>query len=57
MAKLQDYPLLALRGRVVFPNTTISFDVGRMISLTAVKFAADNDSRMFVCAQKHSEKD
>lgn len=57
MAKFQDYPLLALRDRVVFPNTTTSFDVGRMISLSAVKVATDGDSRLFVCAQKYSEKD
>ena len=57
MPKFQEYPLLALRGRVVFPNTTVNFDVGRMISLTAVKRAADGDSRLFVCAQKQSEMD
>ena len=57
MPKFQDYPLLALRGRVVFPNTTVSFDVGRIMSLTAVKAATDADSRLFVCAQKFSEKD
>ena len=57
MGKFQDYPLLALRGRVVFPDTTVSFDVGRMISLAAVKSAADGDSKLFVCAQKQSEKE
>ena len=57
MGKFQDYPLLALRGRVVFPDTTVNFDVGRMISLAAVKSAADGDSRLFVCAQKQSEKE
>ena len=57
MAKFQDYPLLALRGRVVFPDTTVNFDVGRMISLTAVKYAADNGTNIFVCTQKQSEKE
>ena len=57
MGKFQDYPLLALRGRVVFPDTTVNFDVGRMISLAAVKSAADGDSKLFVCAQKQSEKE
>ena len=57
MGKFEDYPLLALRGRVIFPNTTTSFDVGRMISLTAVKRATEGDSRLFVCAQKQSDKD
>ena len=57
MGKFEDYPLLALRGRVVFPNTSVNFDVGRMISLAAVKNAADGDSKLFVCAQKQSEKE
>ncbi len=57
MSKLQEYPLLALRGRVVFPDTTINCDVGRMISLSAVKYAAEHDSKLFVCAQKLSDKE
>ena len=57
MGKFEDYPLLALRGRVIFPNTVVNFDVGRMISLTAVKRATELDSRLFVCAQKQSEQD
>ena len=57
MGKFEEYPLLALRGRVIFPNTTTNFDVGRMISLTAVKRATELDSKLFVCAQKQSDKD
>ena len=34
-------PVVPLRGRVVFPNTTLSFDVGRIVSLTAVKNATE----------------
>lgn len=49
-------PVIALRGRAVFPDTVISFDVGRLISLTAVKFATNADSRLFVCAQKDETK-
>ena len=40
-----------------FPDTSVSFDVGRMISLAAVKAATEGDSKLFVCAQKESEKD
>ncbi len=47
--------MLALRGRVIFPDTTVSFDVGRLPSLAAVKRAADGDSRIFVCAQKDAD--
>lgn len=57
MAKFQEFPLLALRGRVVFPDTAASFDIGRMMSLTAVKYASDRDSRLFVCAQRDEEKE
>jgi len=49
-------PVIALRGRVVFPDTTVTFDAGRLMTLAAVKAAADADSRLFVCAQKNSEK-
>ncbi len=49
-------PVVALRGRVVFPSVSVSFDGGRLISLTAVKMAADTDSRLFVVAQKNAEK-
>ncbi|MDE5722549.1 MAG: endopeptidase La [Clostridia bacterium] len=57
MGNFKELPLLAMRGRVIFPNTTVSFDVGRMVSLTAVKYASEHDSRIFVCAQKESEKE
>ena len=49
-------PLVALRGRVIFPATTVSFDVGRLASLTAVKMAADGDSRLYIVAQKDADK-
>ncbi len=48
-------PVAALRGRVFFPNTTASFDAGRLITLTAVKAATEADSRLLVCAQKNPE--
>ncbi len=57
MANLHEFPLLALRGRVVFPNTTMSFDVGRLVSLTAVKLASEKDSRLLVCTQKAQDKE
>ncbi|MBD5583716.1 MAG: endopeptidase La [Clostridia bacterium] len=53
--RTETLPLVPLRGRVVFPNTTVNFDVGRIISLTAVKKATENDSRLFLCAQKNPE--
>ena len=53
--KTELLPVIPIRGRVVFPNTTLSFDVGRLVSLTAVKKATDGDSRLFICAQKNPE--
>lgn len=52
---LTDLPLVALRGRVIFPDTTASFDAGRMITLSAVKLATDLDSKIIVCTQKNTE--
>ncbi len=57
MGKFEDFPLLALRGRVLFPDTTVNFDVGRPISISAVKSSAEYESRLFVCAQKQSDKE
>lgn len=52
-----EIPVIPMRGRVIFPNTTVSFDAGRLISLTAVKRAAEGDMQLLVCAQPESEKD
>jgi ATP-dependent Lon protease len=50
-------PLVALRGRVVFPKTIATFDAGRLITLKAIRTATENDMLVFVCAQKDSEKE
>ena len=47
-------PMIALRGKVVFPKTFISFDVGRQISLAAVNAAAENGTEVFIAAQKNA---
>ena len=59
MAKstIEKVPLLALRGRVVFPDTAPSFDIGRLVSLNAVRYASDGDTYLFVVAQKDAEKE
>lgn len=52
------FPLVALRGKVIFPDTVNSFDVGRLISLTAVSRASEQQSMtLFVCAQRDVSKD
>lgn len=57
MAKrtIDNLPVLALRGRVVFPNTSPSFDVGRLASLNAVKIATESDSYLLVVTQREAE--
>ncbi|HPG91872.1 MAG TPA: endopeptidase La [Clostridia bacterium] len=44
--------MIALRGMVIFPDTTISLDIGRKKSLTALDKAVKNQSLIFVAAQK-----
>ncbi len=56
MANSQYLPIIAIRGRVVFPHTSVTFDVGRSISLAALKMASKT-ACLFVCAQRDSAKD
>lgn len=51
------YPLVALRGKVIFPDTTSSFDAGRLISLAAVSRASEREMTLFVSLQKDVSKD
>ena len=52
-----EIPVVPMRGRVIFPDTVVSFDAGRIISLTAIKRAAEGDMRLLVCTQPDSEKE
>lgn len=45
-------PVLPLRGFVVFPNTVLSFDVGREKSLNALTQALSTDRLIYVITQK-----
>ncbi len=51
-------PIVPLRGRVAFPHTNISFEVGRKITLKAIDRASVNDDRLvFILSQKQTDKD
>ena len=51
-------PIVPLRGKVAFPHTTISFEVGRQMTLKAIDRATNNGDRLvFILAQKQMEKD
>jgi len=47
-------PMVALRGKIVFPGISTSFDVGRQMSLAAIDMAANNNTDIFVATQKDS---
>lgn len=55
--KTETLPVVALRGRVIFPsNNYVSFDAGRLSSLKAIKTATESESRFFVAMQKVADK-
>ncbi len=43
---------IALRGIVIFPGTTASFEIGRKISINALKSAENNDEPLFLVTQE-----
>lgn len=45
-------PLAALRGRVAMPMTVMSFDAGRMITLTAIKSCLERGKTLILVAQR-----
>ncbi len=55
--KIFNYPLVALRGKVIFPATAGSFDAGRLISLTAISKASEREMTLFVSYQRDAAKD
>ena len=55
--KRKALPLVPLRGKVAFPHTTISFEVGRENTLKAIERAsATVDKYVFICSQKDPAK-
>ncbi len=50
-------PMIPLRGLVIFPGMTLTFDVARPKSRAAVKAAIDSDQLVFVAAQIHFSTD
>ncbi len=51
--KPETLPVLALRNLVIFPGQTISFEVGRIKSIRAIRSAVDSDNRkIFLVSQK-----
>ena len=55
--RILNYPVVALRSKVIFPGTVCSFDVGRLVSLTAVTHASERELDIFVTMQTDSSKE
>ena len=49
--------VIPMRTQVVFPDTTVAFDVGRGLSLAAVERADGNDKYVFVTRQTDAQKE
>ena len=47
-------PVIALRGKVLFPNTFLNFDAGRPISVSAVEAAPTFGNMLFIASQKNA---
>lgn len=52
LARVSTLPLLALRGLVVFPQTTVTLDVGREKSVAALQECMSTDQCLFLVMQK-----
>ncbi len=50
---LKVIPMVALRGKVLFPKTFLNFDVGRTMSIEAVNKAVKDGTEIFIATQKN----
>lgn len=50
--EVKAYPMVALRGKVLFPKTLLNFDVGRPMSIEAINRAVAENSFIFIAPQK-----
>ena len=49
-------PVVPLRGKVAFPNTTIVFEVGRSMTVKAIERASSSDKLVLILTQRQTEK-
>ena len=50
------YKMIALRGLVIFPHMSVSFDIARDKSLFALNKALENDEQIFLVTQKRASQ-
>ena len=53
-SRLTELPVVALRGKVLFPKTILNFDAGRPFSVKAIERASQSDNLVFVASQKNA---
>lgn len=53
---INEYPLLPLRGMMVFPGMVVNLDVGRELSVNAVELAYAGSRRLALVTQKDAAK-
>ena len=56
-AEVLTYPTIALRGIVVFPGVTTSFELGRKLSIASLQNAMENDQPVYLSIQKNPAVD
>lgn len=54
LTNFDEIPVVPLRGLVVYPHTTLHFDVGRKKSINALDAAMETNQLIFLVAQKDS---
>lgn len=50
--KISVLPMVALRGKVMLPYVTTSYDIGRLKSLNAINVSLESSVYVFICGQK-----
>ena len=51
------FPMIAMRGIVLFPKMVLHFDIGREKSIAALDYATDHDRKLFLTAQKDIQEE
>ncbi|MFN3660531.1 MAG: LON peptidase substrate-binding domain-containing protein, partial [Brevinematales bacterium] len=55
MSEKQKLPIIPLKGVVVFPHMVVPLIIGRPSSIRAVLYAYENNTKLFLIAQKDKE--
>ena len=53
----KELPVIPMRAQVIFPGASVSFDVGRDMSVAATNLAEKGDNYVFLVMQRDAKKD